>query len=167
MKVVGTDVRDGLSSTLMLSENYPRDPTYSWMGVGQNQLGEAAFGMVWITAGGSSAAVNTLITTNVSELEDTSRINRQAPLSQEPGVFFPSQTPAYARPASNHPGGSFNVIFADSHGDSLEPSIDPIVYQQLMTPKGRECVDPVDHNQLGNPISEYRSWGLLSEKDYK
>jgi prepilin-type N-terminal cleavage/methylation domain-containing protein len=167
VKVVATDIRDGISSTIMLSENYQRDPSYSWMGVGPGQLGEAEFGMVWITGGGSSSAINNLITTNVSELEDTSRIDRQAPLSQEPGVFFPTQTPAYARPASNHPGGSVNVIFADSHGQSIEPSIDPIVYQQLMTPVGRQSVDPENHGQLASPISDYRNAPLLSEKDYK
>ena len=39
-----------------------------------------------------------------------------------------------------------NVAFCDGHGDFLRDDIDYAVYQQLMTPWGRKCVDAAKHD---------------------
>jgi hypothetical protein len=57
------------------------------------------------------------------------------------------------------------VIFADGHGSSLQPTIDYLVYQQLLTPNGAKCVDPSDWNTIPAAINAYRKAPLISEKD--
>jgi prepilin-type N-terminal cleavage/methylation domain-containing protein len=133
-------IRDGASTTLMLAENNHKNQNYSWLGVGQTQKGEQHFGMVWV----------------VDQ-------NNQERFSQEGNsTNFPENDPSYARPASNHPAGAFNVIFADGHGLSIQPDIDYLVYQQLMTPNGRKCVDP-----RGQDVSNYWQAPPISEADYQ
>lgn len=153
-KVLATDIQDGASMTIMLAENIQKNPQYCWAGVDASGLGEAQFGMVWMT--GSGTAPNDLISRDESVLSDPSNINRQAPIGEEVGVQFPATTPAYARPSSGHPSGTINTVFADGHAQPINPQIDPIVYQQLLAPNNRKCVDPANHNDNTQPISDYR-----------
>ncbi|MEM1305064.1 MAG: DUF1559 domain-containing protein, partial [Planctomycetota bacterium] len=158
-------IDDGGATTLMLSENIHKNENYSWLGVAPSELGEQQFGMVWITAGAGSSGsttVDTLITTNPSGSHE------QAPLSFADATVFPANTPGYVRPASNHASGAFNVVYADSHAGSLNADLDYIVYQQLMTTKGRRCVDPVDHtNTADEPMVSYRNAPPISEADFQ
>ncbi len=64
-----------------------------------------------------------------------------------------------------------NVVFADGHTQYLRDDIDYIVYQRLITPNGRNCVDPVN---WGNPVGSsppaivtFRKAPPLSEADYQ
>jgi hypothetical protein len=63
-----------------------------------------------------------------------------------------------------------NVAYCDGHGDFLRDDIDYKVYQALMTPNGRKCVDPAGHpndTAKGQSIYEFRNAPPLAEKDYK
>ena len=162
-------IRDGAATTLMLSENVHKNENYSWLGVGAGGLGEHQFGMVWITGADSNTPLNDAITQADSELSSAATADkRQAPFSFAPGVEFYAGVPGYVRPASNHAAGTFNVIFADNHGLSLNAELDYIVYQQLMTPNGRKCVDPFNHDGFGNePMTNYLAAPPVSEADFQ
>lgn len=174
-KVQMTDIQDGASSTIMLSENIQKNPDYCWAGVEGDGIGEAQFGMVWITdASSSQTQPSDLITRDEGALSGTN-VDRQAPIGEEVGIIFPANAPAYARPASAHPSGTINVVFADGHGQGLNPQIDPIVYQQLLAPNNRKCVEPFDNNDVSLPIqggnpappNSYRGAPPLSESSYQ
>ncbi len=156
------EVHDGAATTLMLSENVHKDSAYSWLGVPYtgvvpfNRDGEQFFGMDWVVNPAPQSGAN---------------ITFQEPFSKEnsPSGFDPS-SPRYARPASNHPGGGFNVVFVDGHVTNLQPSIDYEVYQALLTPNGSKCVDPTGWgNNLapGQAIYQFRARPPLSEKDFE
>jgi prepilin-type processing-associated H-X9-DG protein len=156
-----TSIRDGTATTLMLAENIQKSPGYSWFGVTGQQGGEQYFGMVWVVYDnpheGAPVPGDTLET--------------QEPFGQE-SIPIPDNTdlaPRFARPGSAHSGGVFNVAFAGGNVTSIEPSIDYIVYQQLMTPHGAKCVDPqdVDNTDPGTPIHFYRTYPPLTESDYQ
>jgi len=136
-------IRDGASTTLMLGENNHKNSAYTWLGVSPLQAGEQHFGMVWV------------VDPNGQE-----RFSQEG--SGDPFASNAEEGPFYARPASNHPAGVFNVIFADGHGLSIQPDIDYLVYQQLMTPNGRKCVDP-----RGEDTSYYQLAAPISEADYQ
>ena len=140
-------IRDGASTTLMLGENNHKNANYSWLGVGPTQKGEQHFGMVWVWSD-----------------SDQERFSQEG--SGDPFASDSENAPFYARPASNHPAGAFNVIFADGHGLSIQPDIDYLVYQQLMTPNGRKCFDP---QQIVDPniISDFQALPPISEADYQ
>jgi prepilin-type processing-associated H-X9-DG protein len=55
----------------------------------------------------------------------------------------PSGVPSYdtARPSSYHPGG-VNVFFCDGHGRFVGAGIDYAIYCALMTPRGRNAMEP-------------------------
>lgn len=157
------NIPDGSATTILLSENVHKEtqegPFYCWMGVpaDANQLGEQPFGMVWVmseTPGNGSAPFEFQVPFN----------------SDGGGSGFPQDRPAFARPASNHAGNAFNVVFADSHAGSIQPDIDYTVYQRLITAKGTKCVDPVNHTArlgAGEFINRIRNSAVLSEKDYQ
>jgi prepilin-type processing-associated H-X9-DG protein len=146
----------------MISENISKDPSYSWLGVAGNttgisgnKLGEQQFGMVWV-ADDTPAPGGT----NVN----------QEPLGKESTSSFDPDRPWFARPASNHPTGAINMVFIDGHATSIQPTIEYKVYQALLTPNGRKCVDPSDHNAglvpPNGPIYIFRTAPPLSEKDF-
>ncbi len=153
-----SSIRDGASTTLMLSENMHKNPVYSWFGVGPNQLGEQHLGMVWVV---NTAPAGDCVAGNSDD---------QAPFGDDcDEVTWPEDIPFFARPNSNHPGDSFNVMFADHHGASIGMDIDYIVYQQLLTTHGAKCVDP--HEDLGTAptgaILGFRNAPALSEADFE
>jgi prepilin-type processing-associated H-X9-DG protein len=160
-------IRDGVGTTLMLSEN--RDKSYeplangfffSWFGGDGIDFGtEQQLGMVWV--------VETDPQWDDSDpLLAQERINRNA----SDTVDFDPRIPLFARPGSNHNQG-VNVVFMDGHGQFMREDIDYIVYQQLLTSNGRKCVDPTD---WGNPVGsspqaivDFRAAPPLSEQDYQ
>jgi type II secretory pathway pseudopilin PulG len=163
-----SNIKDGANMTLMLSENIHKNGLYSWFGVGifatpvlnQAQAGEQHFGMVWVVADDVNPPG-----TNEDDVTDQARISQDLGLAE-----FRDDVPFFCRPASNHAGGVVNVIFADSHGGTLNPNIEYTVYQRLMTPNGAKCVDPQNHLgklMMGDPIYEFRALPPLSERDYQ
>jgi prepilin-type processing-associated H-X9-DG protein len=155
-----SNVKDGTGMTLMLSENIHKDNNYSWFGVMFDQAGEQQFGMVWVVADDGNPPG-----TMPNMTDDQLRISQTGDYT-----MFRDDVPFFCRPASNHPGGVVNVIYADGHGGVLDPSIDYTVYQRLMTPNGAKCVDPRDHTDnlmMGEPIYEFRALPPLAEKDFQ
>jgi prepilin-type N-terminal cleavage/methylation domain-containing protein/prepilin-type processing-associated H-X9-DG protein len=156
-----SNIKDGAGTTLMLSENIHKNVNYNWFGVARNQAGEQQFGMVWVVP--TNGTTPTYTPTNDTNVTDQERIGKSDDQT------YMENAPGYCRPASNHPGGSVNVIFADGHGRAIEPSIDYLVYQQLMTPNGAKCVDPTDWTSgLTKPngtIYQFRSAAPIAEKD--
>jgi hypothetical protein len=57
-------------------------------------------------------------------------------------------------------------VFLDGHTSSIQPDISYIVYQQLLTPNGRKCVDPEDWNNDTGAIGIFRAAPPLSERDF-
>jgi len=160
------NIKDGSSTTLMLSENINKNSEYSWLGVAPNTPpddppmalhgGEQHFGMVWVA---SNPPRPLTIAAPPADIYDQWRIG------EESSGGFQSNWPWYARPTSNHPAGAFNVIFADGSGGNLQPDIDYTVYQRLLTTYGSRCVDPQDS---ANPaIVQFRALPPLSERDYQ
>jgi prepilin-type N-terminal cleavage/methylation domain-containing protein/prepilin-type processing-associated H-X9-DG protein len=149
-----SNIKDGAGTTLMLSENVHKSLNYNWLGVTEDQAGQQQFGMVWVVNTSPNYTNKTLVT-------DQERI------SKSDDTVYPENGPWYCRPASQHPGGSVNTIFADGHGRAIEPTIDYIVYQQLMTPNGAKCVDPTSWTPVnsGSAIDQFRKAAPIAEKD--
>jgi len=164
-----SNLKDGAGTTLMLAENIHKGDTYSWFGVEFDQLGEQHFGMVWVAPVDAKVQYDPPNGVYQVDPRPTSPtdfgIRVQEPIGQASIIDFRENAPRFARPASNHPTGRINVIFADSHGRSLDPAIDYVVYQQLMTPNGAKCVDPA--NPPGDAILLYQTAPPLSESDYQ
>jgi prepilin-type N-terminal cleavage/methylation domain-containing protein/prepilin-type processing-associated H-X9-DG protein len=154
-------MKDGAATTIMFSENIhkmydppsPGPPLFSWLG---NRLAEEPmeqrFGMVWVVETAPAFTLQERINGNEADLVD-----------------FDPTIPRFARPASAHSNG-VNAAFCDNNVKFVREDIDYIVYQQLMTPNGRKCVDPTDHTanlNPGEPIYEFRSAAPLSEEDYQ
>ncbi len=155
---------DGASNTILLSENIHKEVEepeaanlrlYTWAGVFPGTPGEQQLGMVWIDpqqydpANGIGANP---FDTPVQYPFSTDDIST---------VGFPIASPLYARPASNHPQGSFNAAFADAAVKTLSTDIDYTVYQRLLTPEGRKATEPV----TGTP-SVYRNLAPLGSDDF-
>jgi prepilin-type processing-associated H-X9-DG protein/prepilin-type N-terminal cleavage/methylation domain-containing protein len=165
-KVRLSNINDGSGTTLMYAENIHKTydakgpitggPTFGWMFGNEQELG-----FVWVNpSGGATSPI------------PGSTINNQEAISRnsQDVVVFPANMPAFARPAGPHSGG-VNVAYCDGHGDFLRDDIDYKVFQALMTPNGRKCVDPSDHTRdLTSPngsIYQFRNAPPLAEKDFK
>jgi prepilin-type processing-associated H-X9-DG protein len=147
-------MKDGAGTTLMYSENihksYGTQPMFGWVGNRiANEIMEQRFGMVWVVDTAPAAAVQERINGNTADLID-----------------FPFATPQYARPASSHSGG-VNAAFCDGNVRFVRDDVDYIVYQALLTPNGRKCVDPTIWNPPPVPIVTFRSAPPLSEEAYQ
>jgi prepilin-type processing-associated H-X9-DG protein len=152
----------------MLSENIHKNANYCWLGVPEGGLGEQHFGMVWVSP--PDPKVNYQPANGIYQVDPTPSglgdfsIRVQEPISKESGAEFRDNAPRFARPASNHPTGIVNVVFVDGHGDAIEPAVDYVVYQQLLSAKGRNSTDPV--NPPGLAIQVYQNAPPLSENSY-
>jgi prepilin-type N-terminal cleavage/methylation domain-containing protein len=148
------NIKDGSSTTLMLSENIQKNSNYCWMGVPSTELGEQHFGMVWVASQSPQTASQTTVYYQAG-------FNEDAP-------SYPSNLPAFARPNSNHAAGVFNVVFADGSGRNIAAEISYDVYQRLLTANGRKCVDTSDPaaNPASTAIQYFRSRPPLTENDY-
>lgn len=154
-------IKDGAGTTIMFVENFHKSyfdsanqPLFTWLTGTEQQLG-----IVWVvpTNGTAPVAGNTI--------HDQERINGDELDTGE----YPGGIPRFARPASAHVNGA-NIVFCDGHAIYLRQDIDYKVYQALMTPNGRKCVDPDDHTayqSAGQAIYEFRAAPPLSEKDYE
>ncbi len=169
-KVRMSAINDGAGTTLMYAENIHKNydpssaspvsgsPPFSWLFGSEQQLG-----FVWVVPTGGTAT-SPVPGTGIGDQE---ALNRD---SLGDLKFLPT-SPRYARPASAHSSG-MNVAFCDGHGEFLRDDIDYTVYQQLMTPNGRKCVDPADNKAGVNPINtnhsiyKFRNLAPLSEKDW-
>ena len=169
-------IRDGASSTIMLSENVSKDyepaaandPFFTWLGGASTSAGEIPefgteqqLGFVWVVNENPQPG---------NQIDDQERINRETDVDPPTGVLDPYDpaTPRFARPASNHSGG-VNVVFADGHTYFLRDDIDYLVYQRLLTTNSKKCVDPEDWTanlNIGDPIDVFRKAPVLSETDY-
>ena len=154
-------IKDGAATTLMFAENFHKSyqtasgaPLFSWLGnaVAAEPM-EQRFGIVWV-ANTTPQPGNTLV--------DQERINGNSASF----VDFPFHLPRFARPAGTH-GSGVNVAFCDGHGAFMRADIDYIVYQQLMTPNGRKCVDPTRSNATVAAIKSFQSAPPLSDQDYQ
>jgi prepilin-type N-terminal cleavage/methylation domain-containing protein len=156
-KVRLSNIKDGTGTTLMLAENVHKNVNYNWMGVNEDQAGEQQFGMVWVVP--SSGTSPTYTPKNDPAVTDQERF------SKSDDDTYLENAPGYCRPASNHPGGSFNVMFAGNNVRAIEPNIDYLVYQQLMTPNGTKCVNPTNWLDNGTATTTFRTSPPVAEKD--
>jgi len=165
-----SNINDGSGTTLLYTENIHKSydstvpsgaPAFSWLFGSEQQLG-----FVWVNPSNGATSPAQPVGVTDRDQEAIGRDTAATALSPQ----YPATMPRYARPASAHSGG-VNVAFADGHGDFLRDDIDYKVYQQLMTPNGRKCVDPADHKKDINPpnesIYQFRNAPPLAEKDYK
>lgn len=151
-------IKDGAGTTIMLAENIHKTyyggntnlSRFSWLTGNEQQLG-----IVWVVPTNGTAPVpgNTI--------NNQERING----NQDDVIDFPFAIPRFAIPSSAHSNG-VNIAFCDGRGQFLREDIDYVVYQQLMTPNGRKCVDPTDHSISTGAIQSFRNAPPLAEKDY-
>jgi prepilin-type processing-associated H-X9-DG protein len=158
-------IRDGASTTIMVSENDNKnyepiangDPYFTWLGGDGIDFGtEQQLGLVWVVAENPQPG---------NTITDQERINRDSTGAPS----WDPQLPRFARPASHHTGG-VNVVYADGHTQYLREDIDYLVYQRLITTNGKNCVDPedwTDNLAVGDPIQVFRTAPPLSEADYQ
>jgi prepilin-type processing-associated H-X9-DG protein len=161
-------MKDGAGTTLMFSENRhkmyyttpPTEPLFAWVG---NRIAaepmEQRFGMVWVVDDTPLAG---------DTLTDQERINGDERGKTAATLVYDPTIPRFARPASAHSGG-VNGAFCDGHTGFIPDTIDYIVYQQLMTPNGRNCVDPTSWKPIpaGGAIEKFRNAPPLSEEAYQ
>jgi prepilin-type processing-associated H-X9-DG protein/prepilin-type N-terminal cleavage/methylation domain-containing protein len=164
-----SSINDGSGTTLMYTENIHKSydstvasgaPAFSWLFGSEQQLG-----FVWVNPSNGVTSPAQPVGSTDRDQEAIGRDTAGTALTPQ----YPATMPRYARPASAHSGG-VNVAFADGHGDFLRDDIDYKVYQQLMTPNGRKCVDPSDHTKdtaINQSIYLFRNGPPLAEKDYK
>lgn len=160
-------MKDGAGMTLMFSENihksYTTDagaPWFCWAaGATQRPAAEQQLGFVWVAPPTGTTAPSPNVTNGIESQEQIG--GNSAGL----GTFDPA-FPRFARPASGHGQGA-NVAFCDGHAEFLRDNVDYKVYQALMTPQGRKCVDPNGKPRNVDPMLSFTTGPLLSEKDYR
>ena len=139
------DMKDGASTTILLSENIHRDPPGSASQPGNTWLRPAAgatnleqwYGMVWVVDPQNPRSPQPSL---------LDRFNRDTrPESQRDQPYAASGT-RFARPSSNH-ADIFNVAFCGGNVREVSQNIDYAVYQQLMTPDGQKAAPADAPNQ--------------------
>jgi hypothetical protein len=144
-KVRMTDVKDGQSYTILLSENVHRDPAGSASQPGNTWLRPATgatnleqwYGMVWVVDPRNPRSPQPSLMDRFNG--DTRPENQRDQLYAASGTRF-------ARPASEHPE-VFNVAFCGGSVNEIHEDIDYAVYQQLMTPDGAKAAPADAPNQ--------------------
>lgn len=135
------DVKDGLSTTMLLSENVHRDPAGSASQPGNTWLRPATgatnleqwYGMVWLVDERNP---------RLPGPELWAPFNRDPRSDQELDQLYAASGTRFARPASEH-ADIFNVAFCGGNVKEIHEDIDYAVYQQLMTPDGAKAA-PAD-----------------------
>jgi prepilin-type N-terminal cleavage/methylation domain-containing protein/prepilin-type processing-associated H-X9-DG protein len=155
-----TSIRDGAATTLMLSENIQKEYNvgqipFSWLASADDRMIalEQHLGMLWVVE---------------TTPQPGNGITNQERINFTDATTYSPYSPNFARPASGH-GGGVNVAYCDGHGGFLREDINYVVYQQLLTPNGRKCVDPrvPDANPAPLPIQAFRNAPPLAEQDYQ
>jgi prepilin-type N-terminal cleavage/methylation domain-containing protein len=144
---LGSDIKDGANSTLLLSENIHKDPTIgsrtsTWLGtlqespfavaakdIDMNSNPEQRFGMTWAVPNATAGAM----TPPAGAFEPINKDSKGGDYTSDEGRF--------ARPSSEHPE-IFIAAFCEGNARELRESIDYRVYQQLMTPDGLKAALP-------------------------
>ncbi len=132
-----TDIKDGHSNTLLITENLVAG---EWWQPG------LATTFVWLYATETSCPPSSGMPTPTQAVTEQMRIN---------GLrnTVTTLSPQTARPSSRHTGG-VNAVFADGHTGFIRDGLDYHVYQQLMT---------VDRAKSDMPCASY----LLKSGDYE
>lgn len=136
-----TDIKDGQSTTILLSENIHRDPPGSASQPGNTWLRPAAgatnleqwYGMVWVVDPQNPRSPQFHL------MEPLGRDMRSESEFDQP---YAASGTRFARPASEH-ADVFNVAFCGGNAREISRDIDYAVYQQLMTPDGQKAA-PAD-----------------------
>ncbi len=136
--VTSSDVVDGLSTTLLISENLVAG---QWWQPGL----ETTFVWLYATEPSCSASAGNPAPTQMVVPE--MRINGLKNL-------ITALTPQTARPSSRHTGG-VNAVFADGHTAFIRDGVDYHVYQHLMTPNGSKSETPCAGYVLRSGDFEY------------
>ncbi len=136
--VTATGVVDGLTNTLLISENLVAG---QWWQPGL----ESTFVWLYATEPGCPPSAGKPAPTQLVTPE--MRVN---------GLknTITALTPQTARPSSRHTGG-VNAVFADGHTAFLRDGVDYHVYQQLMTPNGAKSDMPCGGYVLKSGDFEY------------
>jgi prepilin-type N-terminal cleavage/methylation domain-containing protein len=156
---MGTDVKDGANTTLLLSENIHKDlqtggQNGTWLGPLQKNFinvnknftvpdmsfnPEQRFGMVWPLPQMNMAPGPLPVTS----FEPFNRDSTQGgPYSNPPS----SALTRFARPSAQHPD-KFIAAFCEGNARDIRQDIDFKVYQQLMTPDGLKAAYAENPNQ--------------------
>jgi prepilin-type N-terminal cleavage/methylation domain-containing protein len=173
VKFGGSDIKDGSSSTIMLSENIHKDETglpgaafnTTWLRSSAffnstPAVGEQPFGMVWVAQEDFPKPPTQDTQSNWQALP-----NREGtggvPLSPT------SEGYRYARPAGAH-GDTFSVVFCGGNVREINQDIEYRVYQQLMTPNGSKCVYTLNPGTNNLPKAYYNAdpTAQLKESEY-
>lgn len=128
--------RDGLTQTLMLSENLQAG---NWSDTDTGGIGFGIDMQGVFPSGATSLRLPANFNLGNAKTSTDSRIgrNRSAAKSQA------------WRPSSAHPSGAVNVIFCDGSGRSFSRKMDPGIYARLLTPQGlRYGQDPVSQSDF-------------------
>lgn len=149
LKVRVSDVTDGAATTLMYSENTQKEDgtlfninnnwlsSSHWNSADNEKIAETeqAFGMTWVYAQPNKNNPSAGLPDS-SVFQPFSKDYREPPNDNSSYISYGS---AFRRPASAHPG-AFNVVFAGGNTRAINEQIEYLVYQQLMTPKGKKAV---------------------------
>lgn len=132
---------DGMTQTLMLSENFDAGPWNS------NLTGRLAFCLDVGTTDGVPATVesNTTRGMGMDSMNPNRALSTVEDIAGLPGSYSAGRSQISApssgrgatwRPSSNHVGGNVQVVFCDGHASSLNANMNQAVYARLMTPAG-------------------------------
>ena len=162
---IGGDIRDGAANTLLLSENINKDMGSSVTGINSSWLrtsallgtdttrAEQVYGMVWVYDAGSPNNPDPNIQVRIND-------DRFPPADD-----YANEGQRYCRPTSAH-GDIFIATFASGNVRSIRTDIEYRVYQQLMTPNGRNCELATQDEQANDAMSIGFSVPPLSDGDY-
>jgi prepilin-type N-terminal cleavage/methylation domain-containing protein/prepilin-type processing-associated H-X9-DG protein len=114
-----SDIRDGQSQTIMVTENV-NALVWAIPGGRTSQLPEGAVGATWPY----DASKWIGISFDMNKSPDTGNVEE------------------FARPSSQHTRGGVNVVFADGHAIFMSPDISREVYARLMSPDGARAQVP-------------------------
>lgn len=172
------DIKDGDSTTIMLSENIHKDdtnaanaPIASWLGplLRESDLfpiepalsTEQWYGMMWLVYDPAVSGSNPVTTGSQRP------IGIDNPADQFYSIGTEIRPEVYARPASAHPD-LFIATFAGGNTRKINNSIEYSVYQRLLTANALKVADPANPTQTGNgtPIGNLRLLPSLSDDDF-